>query len=211
MPPPRWSTDLQLEFLKKRFPIYLQTKAEKLGTKSEKRLNEFHADLMVEWFVAWPEVDALIALGKLPPAASEKHDDHENYVETAEHLDIVGAAVKKRREMLKNWYRNEFRKAAGQQGAQRSKPVLLSSLLNGAKKRRVHKPVEIYQGLYKDKIRALMAVEVGNYEKEHGVTKAAVNVVEEVELEIENDLESLGENGPVEKEDNGQETGVLDP
>lgn len=63
--------------------------------------------------------------------------------------------------MLKSWFRNTSKKAIGVLGT-RSKGVLGSVFQT--KKSRTHKPEEIYQSLYKDKIDALMKVETEKYD-----------------------------------------------
>lgn len=105
-------------------------------------------------------------------------------------------------QQLKSWFRNTSKKAMGLQGP-RTKDVL-SSAFQTVKKTRMHKPEEIYQSLYKDKIDALMKIEVEQYHannKDQHIGTQAQRGTED------NKLESDGEDMTIETVDEPQKTG----
>lgn len=65
--------------------------------------------------------------------------------------------------MLKTWFRNTSKKAIGVQGTRTSHGGMLGSVVRTGKRGRVHKPEEIYQSMFKEKIDALMKVEKAKY------------------------------------------------
>lgn len=70
MAPKLWASDSQQVYLNKKMEIYLHLQANKKGTRSVKQLGKFFDELFGEWFLNWPEIDACVLLGDLPPEAS---------------------------------------------------------------------------------------------------------------------------------------------
>jgi hypothetical protein len=79
MAPPRQITDEQLNFLQGHLASFLQYTL-------EKRQSTFWAILTEDWFTRWPELDALVTAGRLPPEAAEK--DGMPYTWPEEHTKI---------------------------------------------------------------------------------------------------------------------------
>lgn len=100
MAPPSWATAEQLTFLCGYMPIFADYTEKEKQAKFWPQLNE-------NWFKRWPELDALIKDGQLPPEADpsdpDTPGDHNGesprYQMTNEERELYGAAIQTRKQV----------------------------------------------------------------------------------------------------------------
>ncbi|KAG6818778.1 hypothetical protein H0H93_001857, partial [Arthromyces matolae] len=160
MPPKTWATDAQNVFLNKHLPEYVNAKLAKKDSCSNKKLTRFTKDITREFFVNWPEEEALVASNQLPQSVMDTARAQWTPVEQ----DILAGAVKKRKEQIVNWFRNHSQDVVGMK--KKSSNVVLASLIKPPKRQRLHKADEMYQKMFwNEKLFALVKEEW----KKHGL------------------------------------------
>ncbi|KAJ7217440.1 hypothetical protein C8J57DRAFT_1732365 [Mycena rebaudengoi] len=143
MAPHIWASDPQLAFLKSRLPNFVTAQA-------AGQLAAFWPNLQERWFHDFPEE---VAQGlPLPNALGDAP------ALTMHQMEALGAAIKRRKSMLQNWFRNQSKKIrhGGTSEAQVVSP--LSCFFKSQKKTRPHHVIELYQmkTQYKPKIEAAL-------------------------------------------------------
>ena len=100
MAPPNWATNEQLAFLRSYISIFADYSAKENQSKFWPRLSE-------DWFSRWPELDALIEAGHLPPEARAVDLDtpegadtiNPKHQLTKEERELYGVAIKTRKQV----------------------------------------------------------------------------------------------------------------
>ncbi|KAJ7076278.1 hypothetical protein B0H15DRAFT_805718 [Mycena belliarum] len=132
MAPKPWHTAAQQSFFATQMPEYVRRQA-------QGKLYKFWPSMQEAWFLLFPE-QAAVGL-PLPSAEGDAPD-----LDEAQKL-LLKAAIKRRKAMLTNWFRNNCRKGSPGTVKQQKSILSLSFALFKAKppRRRVHKPMEIFQ------------------------------------------------------------------
>ncbi|KAJ7085639.1 hypothetical protein B0H15DRAFT_801800 [Mycena belliarum] len=132
MAPKPWHTAAQQSFFATQMPEYVRRQA-------QGKLYKFWPSMQEAWFLLFPE-QAAVGL-PLPSAEGDAPD-----LDEAQKL-VLKAAIKRRKAMLTNWFRNNCRKGSPGTVKQQKSMLSLSFALFKAKppRRRVHKPMEIFQ------------------------------------------------------------------
>ncbi|KAJ7083943.1 hypothetical protein B0H15DRAFT_951697 [Mycena belliarum] len=132
MAPKPWHTAAQQSFFATQMPEYVRRQA-------QGKLYKFWPAMQEAWFLLFPE-QAAVGL-PLPSAEGDAPDLDEGQ------KVLLKAAIKRRKAMLTNWFRNNSKKGSAGTVKQQKSVLSLSFALFKAKppRRRVHKPMEIFQ------------------------------------------------------------------
>ncbi|KAG6839182.1 hypothetical protein C0991_005155, partial [Blastosporella zonata] len=183
MPPPTWATPAQLKFLKNHLPAYIDLKADRKSKHSNRKMTDFINQVTKEFHISWMEVECLVVSNQLPESALTSDE----LTWTAEAVALVKKVGDGRRDQIKWWFCNNAKTVLGTQGMQRQSNVVLASLVKPQRKCRIHKVIEKYQMMYRDKIRDLMKPKLLKYHKKYGT--ASVDVLETQIAEVDWDSE----------------------
>ncbi|KAK6988865.1 hypothetical protein R3P38DRAFT_2804113 [Favolaschia claudopus] len=160
MPPPRWTTPEQWQWLTDHIARYLEAKMNRTTT-------DFFAGLEAEWLLKWPERSVL----GLPALASGVQLTDEQ--ETA-----LATALDDRRAQLRVWYRNNTKKArapgslaAEKPGKKKGKTSLTDALWTDGRGHRGPQMVEVYQKMYGPRI--AQAIQASNMERSADTDQAS--------------------------------------
>ncbi|KAJ7215146.1 hypothetical protein C8J57DRAFT_1538274 [Mycena rebaudengoi] len=143
MAPTGWTTGAQLTWLKSKLTNYMEMQA-------QGKPHKFWPSVFEAWFHDFPEHTHLNfplpnALGNAPALTSAQ-------------MDARGAAIKKRKDQLQNWFRHQRVKLlhAGPL-IHHSKASMANVLFGKKKKERRHQPIELFQMVHKSEIRAALS------------------------------------------------------
>ncbi|KAJ7260642.1 hypothetical protein C8J57DRAFT_1232890 [Mycena rebaudengoi] len=143
MAPTGWTTGAQLTWLKSKLTNYMEMQA-------QGKLHKFWPSVFEAWFHDFPEHAHLNfplpnALGDAPALTSAQ-------------MDALGAAIKKRKDQLQNWFRHQRVKLLRAGPLVRRSEASMANVLFGKKKKeRRHQPIELFQMAHKSEIRAALS------------------------------------------------------
>ncbi|KAH7903085.1 hypothetical protein BJ138DRAFT_1120749 [Hygrophoropsis aurantiaca] len=149
MPPPRWTTAEQLDWLQRELPAFKQA-------QNDGSVNKFWEIMTHAWYKEFSERKNLWPPNGIPPGMSEDMGDADLPTEFAE---ILGSAISDRNDKLKNWYRNNSRvKITGTNSTSKLLAKLLGQRAQGI---RDLNQIEVYSKLhYEDKVKPIVESEM---------------------------------------------------
>ncbi|KAJ7256715.1 hypothetical protein C8J57DRAFT_1235579 [Mycena rebaudengoi] len=142
MAPQGWTNSTQLTWLKSKVMHYMEMQA-------QGKLHKFWPWVYEAWFHDFSEHAALNfpvpnGLGDAPALTSAQ-------------MDVLGAAIKTRKEQLQNWFRHQRVKLMRADPVVRRSEASMANVLFGKKKKeRRHQPIELFQKAHKSEIRAVL-------------------------------------------------------
>ncbi|KAH7904321.1 hypothetical protein BJ138DRAFT_1119526 [Hygrophoropsis aurantiaca] len=150
MPPPRWSTPEQLQWLQSEIPAYKKA-------QEDNTVNKFWEVMTHAWYQEFSERKLLWPPEGIPPGMSKEMADADLPAEFAE---ILGSALSERNEKLKNWYRNNSRVKVTS-GSNKTSKLLNKLLGQRAQGVRDLNQIEVYSKLhYEEKVKPMVENEI---------------------------------------------------
>ncbi|KAJ7202454.1 hypothetical protein C8J57DRAFT_1260271 [Mycena rebaudengoi] len=142
MAPTGWTTGAQLTWLKSKLTNYMEMQA-------QGKLHKFWPSVFEAWFHDFPEHASELSA---PERARRRA------ALTSAQMDALGAAIKKRKDQLQNWFRHQRVKLLRAGPLVRRSEASMANVLFGKKKKeRRHQPIELFQMAHKSEIRAALS------------------------------------------------------
>ncbi|KAG6913828.1 hypothetical protein DXG01_004061 [Tephrocybe rancida] len=165
---------------------YVELKADRVSHHSNRKMSEFLDRVTQEFRISWPELESLVSNNKLPESALTT----EEAMWPPADVELLKKTREGRRDQIKWWFRNTSKNALSTHGNPHQSSIVLASMVRPPKKRRIHKVVEKYQMMHREKMRDLMRPWLMKYQKKYGTASLEV-----LEAQVaEEDWEELDDN-----------------